>query len=475
MSDIAENLLDQYYGISKDSKAEKLLSIQECVGNIENNQDKLNGEQSTLDTNGNDTSSETEVQENDVENVEETSEIDIPARSSRVLESLENDEETSSGFDVIFEANTTSNLHENTYASSSKETYALTTAHSKTGSSTLGLEGNESYLSLSEDVLPDSASDVSSIAGKKKPKKSAVTFVASSTPPPSRTPLYNEAFVDLTSVGLTSLPIETIEKYPAIQMLYLENNSLTELPKELFVFLQHLQWLDVRNNLLTSLPTSIQSHPSLETILLQENKIEKLPLELCLVPKLKTLNVAHNPIIVPPKDIIALGCSSILNYLRSEWNKLHPNEPVTFIKQKIEPKASMILCYRSPREKRWKLSKAPRQTSKSTNDIGGSFKGTGIRKKSRAYKPSNRCESKGTDIIMEQRLQWISKARDLLNIQSATIQRIKDSNTVKKWRRDKRSFSKSMEKIMKRNEDDIPFAIDVEDYPAIRKRSQKAV
>lgn len=64
-------------------------------------------------------------------------------------------------------------------------------------------------------------------------------------------------------------------------MLYLEDNNLTELPEKLFVFLQHLQWLDVRNNLLTSLPTSIKSHPSLETILLQGNKIEKLPLELC--------------------------------------------------------------------------------------------------------------------------------------------------------------------------------------------------
>lgn len=65
------------------------------------------------------------------------------------------------------------------------------------------------------------------------------------------------------------------------QMLYLENNDLLELPKELFFFLPHLQWLDVRNNRLTELPTTIKSHPSLETILLQGNKIETLPLELC--------------------------------------------------------------------------------------------------------------------------------------------------------------------------------------------------
>ncbi|XP_071627963.1 uncharacterized protein [Temnothorax longispinosus] len=477
--DIAESLLAQYYGIFEGPKAEKFLSIQECVGSVENDSDKLIGEQSTVETNDDDTSRETGVQENDIENEEENSEIDIPARSSRALkwEALEDkeDEETSSEFDIIFEANTAGNLYENTCASSGKETQDFA-IYSK-AASTLGLEdneGNDSYLSLSEDILPDSASDISSIAGKKKTEKSAIKFVPPSTPPPNRTPLYTETFVDLTSTGLTSLPIEAIEKYPAIQMLYLEDNNLTELPEKLFVSLQHLQWLDVRNNLLTSLPTSIKSHSSLETVLLQGNKIEKLPLELCLVPKLKTLNVAHNPITAPPKDVIALGCSSILSYLRSEWNKLHPNEPVTFVEQKIEPKASTILAYRSPREKRWKLSKVPRRISKSANDIGGSFKGSAIRKKSRGYKPSNRCEGKGTNMIMEQRLQWISKARDLLSAQSATIQKIKDLDTIKEWRRDKRSFNKSMEKISRRNEDDIPFAIDIEDYPTIRKRIQNA-
>ncbi|XP_011871282.1 PREDICTED: uncharacterized protein LOC105563902 isoform X2 [Vollenhovia emeryi] len=472
--DIAGSLLAQYYGIFDGPRTEKFPSIQECVGSVEHDSDKLINEQSTVETNDDDTSRETGVQENDVEKEEENSEVDSPARSSRVLkslETLEDGEETSFEFGVLFEANAAGNFHENTCTSSGRETHDLVT-YSKTASTTLGLEdneGNDSYLSLSEDLLPDSASDVSSIAGK----KSTITFVPSLKRPPNRTPLYNETFVDLTCTGLTSLPIETIEKYPAIQMLYLEDNDLPELPEKLFVSLQHLQWLDVRNNLLTSLPTSIKSHPSLETILLQGNKIEKLPLELCLVPRLKTLNVAHNPITTPPKNVVALGCASILSYLRSEWNKLHPDEPATFVEQKIEPKASTILCYRSPREKRWKLSKVPRRISKSTNDLGGSFKGSTIGRKGRAYKPSNRCEGKGTNIVMEQRLQWISKARDLLSVQSAIIQRTKDLDTIKEWRRDKRSFNKSMEKTSRRTEDDIPFAINIEDYPAIRKRLQK--
>ncbi|XP_072759607.1 uncharacterized protein [Anoplolepis gracilipes] len=476
MSDIAENLLTQYYGLSQKSETEKCLSIHECASN-ENDIEKLIDEQSTVDTTDNDTSKETEVQGNDVESEEKNSEIDIPTRSSRALEALEDNEKTSTEFDIIFDINTASNLYENTNVSSSKETQQEPVL-SKTKTIALDpedIEGNDLYLSLSEDALPDSASDISSITGKKKTKKSPKSSsISPSTPLPNKSLIYNETFVDLTSAGLTSFPIEVIERYSTIQMLYLENNNLSELPEELFVSLPHLQWLDVRNNQLTNLPTSIQAHPLLESILLQGNKIEKLPLELCLVPKLKILNIAHNPIITPPKDIIALGFSSILNYLRNEWNKLHPDEPVTSVEQKIEPKLSTILCYQSPHEKRRKLSKTPQRASKSTNDIGDSFKGVSVRKRSRAYKPSNRCENKGTNIAIEQRLQWISKARDLFSAQSATIQRIKDLDAIKEWRRDKRSFNKSMEKVSKRNEDDIPFAIDIKDYPAIRKESQKA-
>lgn len=64
MSDIAENLLAQYYGLPKKSKTEKFLSIHENVNNTENDIEKLIGEQSIVDTNDNDTSEETEVQAN---------------------------------------------------------------------------------------------------------------------------------------------------------------------------------------------------------------------------------------------------------------------------------------------------------------------------------------------------------------------------------------------------------------------------
>lgn len=474
MSDIAESLLVQYYGFPEKSETGKFLSIHECASSTENDADKLIEEQSTIDTNGDNTSREMEVQRNDIKNEERNSKDYTPARSSRALEweELENDDDASVGFDIIFGADTMGDLYNNTNVPSGKGTQNIAVHSRKTISTNPGLgdnEGNDLYLSLGEDASPDSVSDISLVVEKKKSKESRNTS-PTFTPLINKTPVYNETFIDLTSAGLISVPIEIVKEYPTIRMLYLENNSLSELPDNVFSFLPHLHWLDVRNNQLTSLPTSIKSHPSLETILLQGNKIEKLPLELCFVSKLKILNILHNPIVTPPKDIIALGCSSILNYLRIEWNKLHPDEPVTFVEQEIEPKPSTIFC---SRKKQRKLPSIPRKTSKSMNDIGTSFKAVSTMKKSRAYKPSNRCDSKGIDITMQQRLHCISKARDLLNAQSTAIQRIKNTDTIKEWRRSKRSFSKSMEKVSKRNEDDIPFAIDIENYPAIQRRPQK--
>lgn len=48
---------------------------------------------------------------------------------------------------------------------------------------------------------------------------------------------------------------------------------------------------------------------------------------------LKNLQVADNPLIMPPQDIVASGCATILEFLRIEWNKLYPDEW-------IEPKKS---------------------------------------------------------------------------------------------------------------------------------------
>lgn len=64
------------------------------------------------------------------------------------------------------------------------------------------------------------------------------------------------------------------------QYLFLEGNNLKMLSEEFFPAMRKLKWLDIRNNKLTTLPTSIVNHPSMEVLLLQNNKIEKLPVEI---------------------------------------------------------------------------------------------------------------------------------------------------------------------------------------------------
>lgn len=70
------------------------------------------------------------------------------------------------------------------------------------------------------------------------------------------------------------------------------------------------------------------------------------------------------------------------------------------------------MCYRSPHEKRWKLSKVSQRISKSTNDIGGSFKGSAIRKKCRDYKPSNRYSNTQNDAFLENLVNSIGDTRN---------------------------------------------------------------
>lgn len=62
MSDIARVLLAKYYGFSKTPGTDKFLSIHECMNSAKNDVQKLTGEQSTVDTNDDDTSKETEIQ-----------------------------------------------------------------------------------------------------------------------------------------------------------------------------------------------------------------------------------------------------------------------------------------------------------------------------------------------------------------------------------------------------------------------------
>ncbi|KAF7271140.1 hypothetical protein GWI33_015949 [Rhynchophorus ferrugineus] len=125
---------------------------------------------------------------------------------------------------------------------------------------------------------------------------------------------------DYSKVDLTEIP-ENVLRMTNLKMLFLERNLLTTLPDDFFHKLPHLMWLDLRNNSLVALPKSIAHHLHLEHLLLTNNNIKTLPNELGLVPNLKALQVADNPLVYPPKKITQEGTKAIKKFLREQYER----------------------------------------------------------------------------------------------------------------------------------------------------------
>ncbi|XP_033333109.2 uncharacterized protein LOC117224356 isoform X2 [Megalopta genalis] len=465
MSDQAKNLLTLYYGLNSKVTATKFLSIHKSIDNIKSGEVRQFTEQTSVTTNE-ENISEDECQKNTDDVRKLSIESEKCQRSSRAFNNIENaydSEESSIICEIDSEQNVGHNANENIKFGADRAEFSNTVpvfvtkegGHKETN-------GSNSSLSFAEDTLPD-VSDASGFTLKRSQRSSKT---GSPMPPATKiVPICNETFADFSGINLKQFPKEILNEFSQLKMLYLSNNDLIELPDEIFTFLRHVKWLDVRNNQISSLPNSIESHQCIETLLLQANNIQELPIELCTLPKLKTLQVAQNPLIVPSKDIVASGITSILTFLRLEWNKIHPDHQIESKEYKIEPKLSTILCYQSPRKTKTKTV---------TSRIQVHNKNTSIREKCKTYKPSNRCENKSANTLEERRILWYSKARDLLAKQALILQKLKDENVLKKWRLDRKSFNVAMERAMNRNEDDIPFGFDLEDYISIFKQAPKS-
>ncbi|XP_076294254.1 uncharacterized protein LOC143215742 isoform X2 [Lasioglossum baleicum] len=466
MSDLTKNLLTQYYGLNSEATGRKFLSIRRSIENVKSEEVKQVTEQTSVTTNE-ENISEDECQKNTDDERKPSIESEKYRRSSRAFNDIEDaydSDENSIIYEIDSRENVAYNIHENTEsgAESNEVSKAILIVVTKEDGPKDTNE-SDSSLTFAEDTFPDNTSNVSSITLKKSVESSRIN-----SPLPlvtKKEPVCNETFADFSNTGLKRFPKEILNETSQLRMLYLADNDLIELPDEMFTLLKQLKWLDVRNNQISSLPNSIESHRCIETLLLQANSIKELPLELCTLPKLKTLQVAQNPLVTPPEDIVALGITSILTFLRTEWNKVHPEHRIEFKECKIEPKLSTILCYQSPRNSKKKII-PPK--------VQGYNRNSSTKEKCKIYKPSNRCEGKGANASEERRIVWYSKARDLLAKQALILQKSKDENVLKKWRRDRRSFNIAIEKAMRRSGDDIPFGFDLEDYNSIFKQAPKS-
>ncbi|XP_043268825.1 uncharacterized protein [Venturia canescens] len=473
MSEITEILLTKYYGFGADPNNKNYLSSHEAIYDPKKFDKKTESTESAeKEAIEEATSQRTSVEGKKDDEEDGTRSIRIEAvRSSRAILDVDSFEE---GATEIYE-------YESLLESTLPQENDVQEGHriiqdfkepltpekeKKADEATEILNQNGSKWTTHFDEASEHASDISSVRTTKKTRnKSALTTSGSTLSsqtlqPPKKLPSCNGIFLDMTNLSLLEFPLDIIANLPNLRMLYLENNSLTNLPDELFSGLRVLQWLDLRNNQLKSLPATVKHHQCLETILLDGNLFEELPLELCLLPNLKELQASRNPLFLPPPDILGLGFAATINFLRNEWNKLHPDEAVSLPEREKKAKLPTILCSDPP------VVKTTSKTSRifgsaSTGHIGGETKKTSVRERGWNYKPSNRCKNRGSDEALEMRLLWIAKVKEMLTKQTLALQKIKDQDALKNWRRDRRSYKRSMSRAASRTEEDTPFGIDI--------------
>ncbi|KAG8269240.1 hypothetical protein J6590_004537 [Homalodisca vitripennis] len=139
--------------------------------------------------------------------------------------------------------------------------------------------------------------------------------------------------LDISHCGITNVPSSFLAKCYNMQYLYLEGNKLTELGEAFFPSLKHLKWLDVRNNILKTVPHSIADHNALQVLLLEGNMIEALPVEIGSLHSLRGIQLARNPIVYPPQNIINQGVQATIHFLRRQWQQLKSPKHIQLISE----------------------------------------------------------------------------------------------------------------------------------------------
>ncbi|XP_060528602.1 leucine-rich repeat-containing protein 27-like isoform X2 [Cylas formicarius] len=154
---------------------------------------------------------------------------------------------------------------------------------------------------------------------------------------------HHKIIADRSRSTLKEVPKEVLEM-SNLKMLFLEGNLLTKLPDDFFHCLPNIVWLDLRNNMLECLPRSVKNHRYLENLLLSNNNIQKLPNELGLVPNLKALQLADNPLIYPAKRIIQEGTRAVKKYLREQYDiNSHKSPPNNSKSVSLEEREERVL------------------------------------------------------------------------------------------------------------------------------------
>jgi hypothetical protein len=113
--------------------------------------------------------------------------------------------------------------------------------------------------------------------------------------------------LDLSHLGLTSLPEDIFAPLSGLQELSMSYNMLSNLPENTFAPLTSLQTLNIHRNKLISLPENIFAPlTSLQTLNIHTNKLISLPENIfASLTNLQELNISYNKLTSLPENIFA--------------------------------------------------------------------------------------------------------------------------------------------------------------------------
>ena len=119
---------------------------------------------------------------------------------------------------------------------------------------------------------------------------------------------------DVSNTGMVDLPTQ-IEHMTWLSDLNLSDNGLLRLPAQIQT-LALVEHLNVARNRLSALPKEIGNMRMLRSLDITGNKIRVLPLELGFCQDLRELHFDEQMIVMPTKEVLALGIRSMTVYLR---------------------------------------------------------------------------------------------------------------------------------------------------------------
>lgn len=132
---------------------------------------------------------------------------------------------------------------------------------------------------------------------------------------------------ELVKLKKLAIPLNKVRNFPtsigemkSLQFLDAHFNELRGLPKSIGK-LSNLEVLNLGSNFsdLKELPDTIGDLTSLGELDVSNNQITELPMTFGRLDKLVKLNIDQNPLVVPPKKVVAEGIGAIKVYMAQRW------------------------------------------------------------------------------------------------------------------------------------------------------------